>query len=120
MSAILLLWKAQALRGELAALLVTSSDDEFDASGADPEAWSIRQHSRLSRARIPSQCLRCRVGTAAHPCERLRVKHNDDPLDLPAFDEQYPYLSLTSLLHERRIASLHLANDQVAAQFDSL
>jgi hypothetical protein len=39
----ILLSKAQALRGELAALLLSLSDEEFDAPGAGPEDWSIRQ-----------------------------------------------------------------------------
>jgi hypothetical protein len=39
----ILLSKAQALRGELEALLLSLSDEEFDAPGAGPEDWSIRQ-----------------------------------------------------------------------------
>jgi hypothetical protein len=39
----ILLSKAQALRGELEALLLSLSDAEFDAPGAGPEDWSIRQ-----------------------------------------------------------------------------
>jgi hypothetical protein len=39
----ILLSKAQALRGELEALLLSLSDEEFDAAGAGPDDWSIRQ-----------------------------------------------------------------------------
>jgi len=39
----ILLSKAQALRGEVEALLLSLSDEEFDAPGAGPEDWSIRQ-----------------------------------------------------------------------------
>ena len=39
----LLLSKAQALRGEVEALLLGLSDEEFDAPGAGPEDWSIRK-----------------------------------------------------------------------------
>jgi hypothetical protein len=39
----LLLSKAQALRGEVEALLLSLSDEEFDAPGAGAEDWSIRQ-----------------------------------------------------------------------------
>jgi hypothetical protein len=39
----ILLSKAQTLRGELEALLLSLSDEEFDAPGAGPEDWSIRQ-----------------------------------------------------------------------------
>lgn len=39
----ILLSKAQALRGELEALLLSLSDVEFDAPGAAAEDWSIRQ-----------------------------------------------------------------------------
>ncbi len=39
----ILLSKAQALRGELEALLLSLSDDEFDAPGAGPDDWSVRQ-----------------------------------------------------------------------------
>jgi hypothetical protein len=38
-----LLSKAQALRGELVALLLSLSDEEFDAGGPNPEDWSPRQ-----------------------------------------------------------------------------
>jgi hypothetical protein len=39
----ILLSKAQALRGELEALLLSLSDEEFDAPGAGPDDWSVRQ-----------------------------------------------------------------------------
>jgi hypothetical protein len=39
----ILLSKAQALRGELEALLLSLSDEEFDAPGQGPDDWSIRQ-----------------------------------------------------------------------------
>jgi hypothetical protein len=39
----ILLAKAQALRGEVEALLLSLSDAEFDAAGEDSEDWSIRQ-----------------------------------------------------------------------------
>jgi hypothetical protein len=39
----ILLSKAQALRGELEALVLSLSDEEFDAAGAGPDDWSIRQ-----------------------------------------------------------------------------
>ncbi len=39
----ILLSKAQALRGEMEALLLSLSDEEFDAPGASPDDWSIRQ-----------------------------------------------------------------------------
>jgi len=39
----LLLSKAQALRGELVALLLSLSDEEFEAPGAGPDDWSVRQ-----------------------------------------------------------------------------
>ena len=39
----ILLSKAQALRGEVEALLLSLSDEEFDAAGQEPEDWSIRQ-----------------------------------------------------------------------------
>lgn len=39
----LLLSKAQALRGEVEALLLSLSDEEFDAPGQDAEDWSVRQ-----------------------------------------------------------------------------
>ena len=39
----ILLSKAQALRGELEALLLSLSDAEFAAPGAGPDDWSIRQ-----------------------------------------------------------------------------
>ena len=39
----ILLSKAQALRGELVALLLSLSDEEFDAGGPNPDDWSARQ-----------------------------------------------------------------------------
>ena len=39
----ILLAKAQALRGELLALLLSLSDEEFEAGGPAPEDWSPRQ-----------------------------------------------------------------------------
>jgi hypothetical protein len=39
----ILLSKAQALRGELVALLLSLSDAEFDAAGPGAEDWSARQ-----------------------------------------------------------------------------
>lgn len=39
----ILLSKAQALRGEVAALLLSLSDEEFDAAGPDEGDWSPRQ-----------------------------------------------------------------------------
>jgi hypothetical protein len=39
----ILLSKAQALRGEVEALLLSLSDEEFDAPGAGADDWSIRQ-----------------------------------------------------------------------------
>jgi hypothetical protein len=39
----ILLSKAQALRGEVEALLLSLSDEEFDAPGPGPEDWSVRQ-----------------------------------------------------------------------------
>jgi hypothetical protein len=39
----ILLSKAEALRGELVALLLSLSDEEFDAPGASPDDWTVRQ-----------------------------------------------------------------------------
>src|SRR5579859_5842145 len=39
----ILLSKAQALRGEVMALLLSLSDEEFDAAGPEPEDWSARK-----------------------------------------------------------------------------
>jgi hypothetical protein len=39
----MLLSKAQALRGEVEGLLLSLSDEEFDAPGAGADDWSIRQ-----------------------------------------------------------------------------
>src|SRR5689334_21561320 len=39
----ILLSKAQALRGELLALLLSLSEEEFDTAGPGPEDWSPRQ-----------------------------------------------------------------------------
>lgn len=39
----ILLSKAQALRGELMTLLLSLSEEEFDATGPNPEDWSARQ-----------------------------------------------------------------------------
>lgn len=39
----ILLSKAQALRGEVVALLLSLSDEEFDAPGRGPDDWSVRQ-----------------------------------------------------------------------------
>ena len=39
----ILLSKAQALRGELLALVLGLTDEEFDATGPAPEDWSVRQ-----------------------------------------------------------------------------
>jgi hypothetical protein len=39
----ILLSKAQALRGELEALLLSLSDEEFDAPGGGADDWSVRQ-----------------------------------------------------------------------------
>src|SRR5579859_2780576 len=39
----ILLSKAQALRGEVEALLLSLSDEEFDAPGAGADDWTIRQ-----------------------------------------------------------------------------
>jgi hypothetical protein len=39
----ILLSKAQALRGELVALLLGLSEEEFDATGPGPDDWSVRQ-----------------------------------------------------------------------------
>jgi hypothetical protein len=39
----ILLSKAQALRGEVVALLLSLSEDEFDAPGASADDWSVRQ-----------------------------------------------------------------------------
>lgn len=39
----ILLSKAQALRGELMTLLLSLSEEDFDATGPNPEDWSARQ-----------------------------------------------------------------------------
>jgi hypothetical protein len=39
----ILLSKAQALRGEVMALLLSLSDEEFDATGPEADDWSARQ-----------------------------------------------------------------------------
>ena len=39
----ILLSKAQALRGELTALLLSLSDEEFEATGPNAEDWSVHQ-----------------------------------------------------------------------------
>jgi hypothetical protein len=41
--AAILLSKAQALRGEVMALLLSLSDEEFEAGGPGPDDWSARQ-----------------------------------------------------------------------------
>ncbi len=54
----MLLAKAQALRAEVEALLLSLSDEEFDATGPNEGDWSVRQlveHLAATDARYASQ-----------------------------------------------------------------